>query len=141
MSIDALRSFGRLTALALAVTLSSTVATNAGAAGPPSVLTAFAYDFYPGDSDAPSPQPLRVVEGGTLLFANMDPLDYHTVTSVDVDEGGTPIFGTARDIGIGQFETVAGIETVPARSEPYVFICSRHPFMVGSLLIVQAIPK
>lgn len=103
----------------------------ARAAVPSMVVTADAFVYVPGDASTDS-APLRVFEGTTVLFAPMDTLGNHTVTS-DLYVDGAPAFTTAL-IGPGQVDEVHGLEWMPIGT--YEFRCSVHDFMRGRLEVV-----
>jgi FtsP/CotA-like multicopper oxidase with cupredoxin domain len=69
-------------------------------------------------------------QGTPLTFYNLDQLS-HTVTSVDRDGDGRPLFDTLA--AAGSAPTVAGVERLRAGS--YSFFCSFHPNMSGTLVV------
>ena len=69
-------------------------------------------------------------QGTPLTFYNLDQLA-HTVTAVDRDADGRPLFnGNALP---GATSTIAGVDKLRAGS--YTFFCSFHPNMSGTLLV------
>lgn len=69
-------------------------------------------------------------QGTPLTFYNLDQLA-HTVTAVDRDADGRPLFsGNALP---GSTSTIAGVERLRAGS--YTFFCSFHPNMSGTLVV------
>ena len=74
---------------------------------------------------------VAVEPGGTpLTFYNLDQLS-HTVTAVDRDPDGRPLFNG--NAGGGSATTVAGVDKLRAGS--YRFFCSFHPQMTGTLVV------
>ncbi|MCU1602768.1 MAG: Multicopper oxidase [Frankiales bacterium] len=69
-------------------------------------------------------------QGSELTFVNGDELA-HTVTAVDRDPDGKPLFsGNALP---GTTSVIAGVDRLKAGS--YDFVCSFHPNMAGTLLV------
>ncbi len=69
-------------------------------------------------------------QGTPLTFYNLDQLA-HTVTAVDRDADGRPLFnGSALP---GTTSTIAGVDRLRAGS--YAFFCSFHPNMSGTLVV------
>jgi FtsP/CotA-like multicopper oxidase with cupredoxin domain len=69
-------------------------------------------------------------QGTPMTFVNADQLA-HTVTAVDRDADGRPLFsGNALP---GTTSIVAGVDTLRAGS--YAFFCSFHPNMAGTLVV------
>jgi FtsP/CotA-like multicopper oxidase with cupredoxin domain len=69
-------------------------------------------------------------QGTPLTFYNLDQLS-HTVTSVDRDVDGVPLFDTSA--AGGSTSTVLGVDRLRAGS--YDFFCSFHPNMSGTLVV------
>lgn len=104
----------------------------AGAGEPlPSVITAAAYLYLPGDSEVPE-LTLTVRRGGRLLFAPADTLGNHSIVSVDMHPDATPLFW-AEQIGPGQTRDVTGVPGLGPGT--YQFYCSNHPDMDGWLTV------
>jgi len=69
-------------------------------------------------------------QGTPATFYNLDELA-HTVTAVDRDPDGRPLFnGNALP---GSTSTIAGVDKLRAGS--YTFFCSFHPNMSGTLVV------
>lgn len=75
---------------------------------------------------------MRIVQGQTLLFANLDPVGGpHTVTSVQTDAWGRPRFGSTERTDPLTGRLVGGVEVLPAGT--YEFFCGVHVQMRGVL--------
>jgi plastocyanin len=118
---------------ALGDPLAATQAGRAAAVHAPAALTAVAFTFVPGDDDT-SAAPLRVVQGSTLRFANLDVLAPHTVTAVATAADGTPLFDSGAPTAAGATSTVAGVSSL-APGE-YLFYCRVHTQMRGVLRVL-----
>lgn len=118
-----------LIAVALAATAAPARAQNTVA-----VLSAVALRYTPGAADG-STGSFQVLQGATLLFANLDPLGNHTVISDSFDENGHELFTTDDQVGFGLTGEVRGVEKLPVGS--YGFYCTTHyPVMFGTMEIV-----
>lgn len=99
-------------------------------------MVAAAYTFVPGDVDEPS-LPLRVWQGDSLTFLNLDVLDAHDVTSYGVDANGDPLFQSG-SVNASSAAPVTGVEALPPGEYP--FFCEVHgPVMEGVLVIEPAL--
>ena len=79
--------------------------------------------------------PVMVVrKGGPLSFSNAD-LPQHDVTAVDKGPDGLPLFHS-KLVGIGEVTPVDGLDRVTA-GKSYVFYCSIHPGMKGTLVVTS----
>lgn len=72
-----------------------------------------------------SPSRLTVAPGATITVHNEDQVT-HTLT----DKANPHLFSTG-DVGPGQTKTVK----VPAKAGSYVFICTIHQYMTGTLVV------
>jgi plastocyanin len=97
-------------------------------------LTAIAFTFVPGDDDT-SRAPLRVIEGSTLLFTNLDALAPHTVNSVATSADGAPLFSSGAPTSAGQTSPVVGVAALPPGQ--YTFYCRVHTQMQGVLRVLS----
>jgi plastocyanin len=124
---------------ALSITLAAALAA-APAAGAAvqerAYVTAIALTFVPGDLDEPR-APLELEKGKRLTFVSLDVLGYHTLTSVQLDAYGRPIFDSGEQIGPGQTAEVQGVEDLAAGS--YLFFCVTHglDIMAGRLDVTE----
>lgn len=99
---------------------------------PVSNVASILYQWVPGDVREPE-VPLEVVGGGTLVYSNLDPVDWHTITAYDLDENGDPLFESDL-LGQGQSEIIDGVEDLPLGD--YRFHCRIHSGMDGVLRVV-----
>jgi len=97
-------------------------------------LTAVAFTFVPGDDDLTG-APLRVVQGSTLLFTNLDALAPHTVTSVATTSTGAPLFTSGAPTSAGATSNVAGVASLAPGQ--YLFYCRVHTQMHGILRVLS----
>jgi plastocyanin len=78
---------------------------------------------------------LHITQGTTLMFANLDPDAFHTVTA-EHEQASSPVFDSGDPIPAGQVASVAGTETLaPGR---YVFWCELHTNLMRGTLFVDA---
>jgi plastocyanin len=107
--------------------------TRALAEGVPSVVSArSAGQYVPGGSD--SPVALVMVQGGTLVFVNLDPSNHHTL---DFDP---PVEISSGELASGQWAVLSGTESLPPGT--YAFKCQLH-FLLNNMqgtLEVEALP-
>lgn len=79
------------------------------------------------------PPRVAVDRGGSLTHTNADILP-HNVVATDTGADGQPLFSSGAPKGAGAFE-VEGVAEVPPGS--YGFLCTIHPFMRGTLEVVD----
>lgn len=93
------------------------------------VVTTFAYQYLPGDSD---PRADLTLEAGDRLFlANLDPLGAHNLVSLELVDD-EPIF-SSEVVNMGHAAEVNGVPSLGLGV--YVFMCTVHGYdaMNGSL--------
>ena len=98
---------------------------------PVSNVTTVAYQYVPGDVRDPF-IPVEMIEGGVLIFSNLDPVDWHTITSYGLDEDGSLLFESEL-LGQGQSEILEGVDRLPPGD--YRFHCRIHTGMDGILRV------
>ena len=105
-----------------ALALAATYATPAHAVAP-QVAFAAASTFVPSE--------IKVVQGGTLTFVNLDPQLEHDLISKD-----NPDLFRSAIVGFGGVSEVRGVSSLGVSTWP--FTCSVHDFMAGNIEIVAA---
>ena len=95
------------------------------------------YRYVPGP---PTENPVvsnevRVAEGGTLVFANLDPSAPHSLTEEVVEFGQQPRFDSGNVTDSGEADVVAGVETLSPGS--YVFTCKLHETLMRGVLVIE----
>ena len=121
-----------LTTIAVAAVMSPILGARAQPPTPVSTVAAIALQYVPGDVRAPF-IPVEMVEGGMLVFSNLDPLDWHNITSYGLDERGDFLFESEL-LGQGQSEILDGVDRLSPGD--YRFHCRIHTGMDGVLRIV-----
>lgn len=99
---------------------------------PVSNVASVLYQYVPGDVREPE-VPLEMIAGGMLVYSNLDPVDWHTITAYDLDENGDPLFESEL-LGQGQSEIIEGVDALPPGD--YGFHCRIHSGMDGVLRVV-----
>ena len=121
-------------AIATLALVGAAVHVPASAAAPPSVAVAEGYRYVTGGDGESAP--LRVVQGGSLLFVNADTLAPHTLTSRTEVSDGEFLFSTGdTEVQSGDARIVDGVEDLSPGT--YQFFCRLHSwFMTGELEVV-----
>lgn len=79
-----------------------------------------------------APSQVVLPQGVGLQLVNGD-ATAHTLTAVDFNDKGVPLFSSTI-VGAAGIKPVQGVETLTPGE--YVFICQIHPFMIGTLTVV-----
>lgn len=111
--------------LFLAILVTATVLGAAPAEGLTHRVTTVQFRFIP--------DRLTVFRGDSLVYTNAD-FDSHSVTTDVLGPDGKPVFGTPI-IGTGESAQVVGVDSLEPGSYP--FYCAPHPWMTGTLDVVE----
>ena len=106
-----------------ALALTAPFATPAHALAPQVATAVFGGQFAPSE--------IKVVQGGTLTFVNLDPQLQHDLISKD-----NPDLFRSDIVSFGGVSEVRGVSSLPVSTWP--FTCSVHDYMAGNLEIVAA---
>jgi plastocyanin len=101
------------------------------------IVTTNQNQYTPGDATYAAPlNVLSLPQGSTLTYTNLA-LAIHDIVAAKV-VGGHPVFRSNGAPNIGHSTSVDGVEKLAPGN--YVFHCSLHPSMTGTLQITAALP-
>lgn len=74
---------------------------------------------------------LSIRQGEQVMFANLDLINAHTITSWDLIDG-VPLFNTG-DVAPRTVKTMTDVSSLPPG--PYGYYCAKHINMTGTLVV------